>query len=377
MRKMKKINGYLVVRFNDREKRDYPQLGNFGVIDAESYTGDIDIDRGAMEYDDADTIEVAVEQARGLDAEQDYSEEPPVCTVTVETTEGTSEKTVEPQLLIRGWENLLKTQVESKHYPGIDPRAAAHELNGYKTALRDLGLMGEDDVGVDPDHFAPGMVEQPLPREPEELLAYVCDKVCKHLDKCSGQDELDMACAKCSVGRLMSDAKDRDLRIMEAAKKRLDGLIQELSETQLNTKAERLEHEARAYLEAVSTTKTLSEREVTIYASAISEAIKVRPSPMGKSTFENLGPETKDSIMTENIYALGELLEDDCPDNDCRIYLNIFRMAKEVDTLLDELDPSGHPAHVLQRDLRRGLSELKRMYAENYAVRQYKEEMRS
>ena len=41
----------------------YPQFGNFGVIDAESYTGDIDIDRGTMEYDDADTIEVAVEQA--------------------------------------------------------------------------------------------------------------------------------------------------------------------------------------------------------------------------------------------------------------------------------------------------------------------------
>lgn len=94
---------------------------------------------------------------------------------------------------------------------------------------------------------------------------------------------------------------------------------------------------------------------------------------MEKSIFENLGPETKDSIMTENIYALGELLEDDCPDNDCRIYLNIFRMAKSVDELLDELDPSGHPAQVLRRDLRRGFSELKRMYLENYAVKQYKE----
>lgn len=373
MRKMKKINGFLVVRFNDREKRDYPQLGNFGVIDAESYTGDIDIDRGAMEYDDADTIEVAVEQARGLDAEQDYSDEPPVYTVTVETAEGSSEEEVFPQLLIDGWERKLSTQVKSKHYPDTDPRTAAHELYGFKVALHRLGLISESDTTVDPDHFAPGMIEQPLPREPEELLAYVCDKVCKHLDKCTGQDELDSACAKCSVGRLASDAKDRDLRIMDAAKKRLDGLIQELSETQLNTKAERLEHEVRAYLEAISTTKAFSEHGVAVYEIAISEAVKTRPSPMGKSTFENLGPETRDSIMTENIYALGELLEDDCPDNDCRIYLNIFRMAKEVDTLLDELDPSGHPAHVLQRDLRRGLSELKRMYLENYAVKQYKE----
>ena len=41
MRKMKKINGFLIVRFNDREKRNNPTLGSFGVIDAEQYTGDM------------------------------------------------------------------------------------------------------------------------------------------------------------------------------------------------------------------------------------------------------------------------------------------------------------------------------------------------
>ena len=53
MRKLKKINGYLVVRFNDREKREYEGtgLGNFGVIDAELYTGILDVDRMVMEYD--------------------------------------------------------------------------------------------------------------------------------------------------------------------------------------------------------------------------------------------------------------------------------------------------------------------------------------
>lgn len=52
MRKLKKINGYLVVRFNDREKREYEGtgLGNFGVIDAELYTGILDVDRSVMEY---------------------------------------------------------------------------------------------------------------------------------------------------------------------------------------------------------------------------------------------------------------------------------------------------------------------------------------
>ena len=56
MRKIKKINGFLVVKFNDREKREYEgtALGEYGVIDAEVYTGNLDIDRGAMEYDDAD-----------------------------------------------------------------------------------------------------------------------------------------------------------------------------------------------------------------------------------------------------------------------------------------------------------------------------------
>lgn len=217
------------------------------------------------------------------------------------------------------------------------------------------------------------MVDGLLPKSREELLAYVCDKVCKHRDECSGQDELDVALTSCSLEQLMSEADDRDLRIKQTAQNRLDDLIRELSETQFNTKAEHLEHEARAYLEAISTTKTFSEREVMAYKSAISEAVTVRPHPTEKSTFENLSPETKGSIMAENIYALGELLEDDCPDNDCRIYLNIFRMAKSVDALLDELDASGYPAQVLQRDLRRGLSELKWMYLENYAVKQYKE----
>ena len=65
MRKIKKINGFLVVKFNDREKREYEgtALGEYGVIDAEVYTGNLDIDRGAMEYDNAGSMEEAVELA--------------------------------------------------------------------------------------------------------------------------------------------------------------------------------------------------------------------------------------------------------------------------------------------------------------------------
>lgn len=45
----------------------------------------------------------------------------------------------------------------------------------------------------------------------------------------------------------MNEAEEREDYIVEKAKERLDGLIQELAETQLNTKAECLEYEARAY----------------------------------------------------------------------------------------------------------------------------------
>ena len=76
MRKMKKINGYLVVKFNARELREYEgtALGEYGVIDAELYTGILDVDRGAMEYDNAGSMEEAVELARGLESELDAEE---------------------------------------------------------------------------------------------------------------------------------------------------------------------------------------------------------------------------------------------------------------------------------------------------------------
>ena len=374
MRKMKKINGFLVVRFNDREKQGYPQLGNFGVIDAELYTGSIDIDLDAFEYTDADLIEIAAEQARGLDAEEDYSDEPPVYTVIVETAEEVTEEEVEPQLLINGWEAQLKGQIKSKHYKDVDPRTAAHELYGYKAALCDLGLLDREDRAVDPDHFAPGMAERPLPKSSEELLAHVCDELCRFRAGRT-QEELDAICEKCKLERLASEADDRELRIKETAKKRLDDLVRELSETQLNTKAERLTHEARAYLEALSTTKTLSEREVTAYEAAISEAVEVRPEPPARETFENLPSGMRNDRNTRKVYSLGLALAEECPGNDCRVYLNIFNMARELDAMLDEVETNSTPFLVLRSALMERARELGAMYLENYAVQQFKEGM--
>lgn len=74
MRKVKKVNGFLIVQFSERERREYEELGTYGVIDPDLYTGDIDVDRGAMEYTDADALKYAVEQARGLKTSEDDDE---------------------------------------------------------------------------------------------------------------------------------------------------------------------------------------------------------------------------------------------------------------------------------------------------------------
>lgn len=201
MRKMKKINGYLVVRFNDREKQGYPQLGSFGVIDSDLYTGSIDIDLDAFEYNDAETVEIAVEQARGLDAEQDFSDEPPIYTVTVETAEEVKEEEVEPKLLVRGWEAQLETQIKSDRFPYVTPHTAAHELVGYKAALYDLGLLDESDTGVDLARFGAMCAPSGDGTGEEEALAYICDNVCRFREAAATQEQLDAFCEKCEVGR--------------------------------------------------------------------------------------------------------------------------------------------------------------------------------
>ena len=359
MRKMKKINGFLVVRFNDREKRNNPTLGSFGVIDAEQYTGDLDFDLDAFEYTDGDLIEVAVEQARGLDAEEDYSDEAPAYTVTVESAEGVSEEEVFPKAMALSWAEQLKTQIKSKRYPDIDPRTAAHELAGYKTALRDLGLLEADEAVTEPGVFGEACefltddghrVEVMLPskaglaivsahdfeegetftnctvqtlkcrrcgmesfawsKEPspeqEEALAYVCDEVCKFREGRT-QEELDAICEKCKVERWA---------------------------------------QSRAQ----------------------------KPEPPAKDTFTNLPDELKNERVTRRVYALGLVLGEDCPGNDCIIYRNVFNMARELDDAIDELDSTAARA-ALRRELRERVKELREMYLENYAVQQFKEGM--
>ena len=380
MRKMKKINGFLVVRFNDREKRDNPTLGSFGVIDAEQYTGDLDYDLDAFEYTDADLIEIAVEQARGLNSEEDYSDEPPVYTVTVESAEEVSEEEVFPKSMTLSWAEQLKTQIKSKHYPDIDPRTAAHELAGYKTALRDLGLLDRDDEVTEPGIFGAACemvsddghrVEVMLPskaglailsphdfeegetftnctvqtlkcrrcgmesfawsKEPgpeqEEALAYVCDELCRFREGRT-QEELDAICEKCKLG---SWARGRAPELP-----------------------------TRYHLGKPGPSPAQGEA----------------PKPKFRTGFDHLPENIGYSLQTKKLYALGLVLAEECPDNDCKVFLNIFNMARSLDDAIDEMDdPNSYPAIVLRQDLHKKLRELGEMYFENYAVQQFKEGM--
>ena len=355
MRKIKKINGFLVVKFNDREKREYEgtALGEYGVIDAEVYTGNLDIDRGAMEYDDADTLEVAVELARGLESEEDITDEPPTYTAAVETNESYTEEAVEPAALIEGWTRRLATRVKSKHYPDTDPRTAAHELYGFKMALHQIGFLPESEVITDPDTFGAGRLDGPMPRNPEELLAFVCDERCKNRAGHT-QEELDAICAKCPLGQLYEDAEAQDLRIRERSERALREHIEGVRHAEDTLTALLGGHEALAYLAALRDGQILQENECEHYAAQIAEAGAAWETVLEGVSFEDLSrlrhllrevdeyikdggelfngfqheTERIPAHRLEELHQLGTALLGECPENDCTIYRRIHIMAK-------------------------------------------------
>ena len=69
-----------------------------------------------MEYDNACSMEEAVELARGLESELDAEEPEVKVTIVKETDETTEEEEVDAQQMIAGWENVLRGQVASAHY---------------------------------------------------------------------------------------------------------------------------------------------------------------------------------------------------------------------------------------------------------------------
>lgn len=434
MRKMKKINGYLVVRFNDREKREYEGtgLGNYGVIDAELYTGILDVDRSVMEYDSAETLEIAMEQARGLESELDVVEPETKITVIIEGETEVSEEEIEPESLFKEQRALLENQLKAGQFSDLDPRTAAHELYGYTKALEDLGMIdGHDErfmvepgtfgeacqfytdeghrvnmmlpiraelATVSPHDFEEGEMftgctvqtlkcrrcgmesfawSKGMTPGQEETLAYICDEVCKHREGHT-QEELDAICEECRVNRWagappgLTPKEVRDIR----------SLFRFLKEVENYTSGKpappkrsvyRLEMKLPELRDLHQLQKLLNEVEDYVNGKEITPP----PGEPGaeRDTFINAPPGIRNDYNTRKVYALGLALAQECPDNDCRVYLNIFNAARELDNALDKFESNTAPAMALRKALVEWAGELWQMYAENYAVQQFKEGM--
>ena len=200
----------------------------------------------------------------------------------------------------------------------------------------------------------------------------MCDELCRHHLPEMTQEQLDAVCARCSLERLADEADEAELRIRAGANRELNGLIDQIRRAESRTRAEQVGAEARAYLRALATVQVITERERESFAAAIEDAVKARTAPAERTTFEHLHPDLKRHRETAKIYALGLALAEKCPPNDCRVYLNIFNAARELDAALDSLDADGAPALALRKALRERVGELAEMMEDNYAVEQYR-----
>ena len=110
----------------------------------------------------------------------------------------------------------------------------------------------------------------------------------------------------------------------------------------------------------------------------IQEALNTaRDSDPPRETFQNAPSGVRSDYNTKKVYALGLALAEECPDNDCRVYLNIFNMARELDAALDVFSENTAPALALRSALTERLGDLWEMYSKNHAVQQYKEGMKN
>ena len=75
-------------------------------------------------------------------------------------------------------------------------------------------------------------------------------------------------------------------------------------------------------------------------------------------------------------FAIGEALKQDCPDNDCRLFLNTYNMVTEAAAAYNEIETSGKYSEATLILLRKGIREqinfLHNMNSHNFAIREYK-----
>lgn len=76
------------------------------------------------------------------------------------------------------------------------------------------------------------------------------------------------------------------------------------------------------------------------------------------------------SKMSYEMIAIGEMLQDKCPQNDCVIYRNTYAMWDELTEDLQRVKGT-YTKTVLKFEIEKLENELYRMYITNYAVREY------
>ena len=211
------------------------------------------------------------------------------------------------------------------------------------------------------------------------------------------QEELDAICAKCPLGQLYEDAEAQGLRIRDRSERALQEHIEGVRRAEDTLTALLGGHEALAYLAALRDGQILQENECEHYAAQIAEAGAAWETVLEGVSFEDLSrlrhllrevdeyikdggelfngfqheTERIPAHRLEELHQLGTALLGECPENDCTIYRNVFRMAVDVDGQMGKL--TGHARETMQREYDRLLRELNRLYTMNHAVKKYRE----
>ena len=75
-------------------------------------------------------------------------------------------------------------------------------------------------------------------------------------------------------------------------------------------------------------------------------------------------------------FSVGEALKRECPDNDCRLFLNTYNMVTEAAAAYNEIEASGKYSkmtlNMLGKGLRKQINFLHEKNCNNYAIQEYK-----
>ena len=124
MRKIKKINGHLIVKFNDREKRlNKEDHGEYGIIEARHYTGRFNIDVENIVYGELHTLNEAIELV----------------------------ELIEKQIIIDQCYKGLICQVKKYYGSNVNRQILDYALFGCKVVLYDMEILTEDEFLVSPN----------------------------------------------------------------------------------------------------------------------------------------------------------------------------------------------------------------------------------